>query len=137
LQDCRKNGKIINIIQKYLENLEVDRMKMILAILKNDDEQATIAELNKKHYFVTKLSTTGGFLKQGNTSLLIGVDDNKVDEVCEILKKMAGVRNEVQCLSSYAGTDSMYPGVSTPYPIDVQEGGVTIFVLPVEQCYKI
>lgn len=89
------------------------------------------------HYFVTKLSSTGGFLKQGNTSLLIGVDDNKVDEVCGILKKMSGVRNEVQCLSSYAGTDSMYPGVSTPYPIDVQEGGVTIFVLPVEQCYKI
>ena len=31
----------------------------------------------------------------------------------------------------------MYLGVNTPYPIDVQEGGVTIFVLPVEQCYKI
>lgn len=112
-------------------------MKMILAILKNDDEQTTIAELNKKHYFVTKLSSTGGFLKQGNTSLLIGVDDDKVDEVCGILKKIAGVRNGVQCISSYAGTDSMYQGVNTPYPMDVQEGGVTIFVLPVEKCYKI
>lgn len=111
-------------------------MKMILAILQNDDEQATIAELNKKHYLVTKLSSTGGFLKQGNTSLLIGVDDNKVDEVCEILKNTAGVRNGVQCISSYTGTDSMYLGINTPYPIDVQEGGVTIFVLPVEQCFK-
>ena len=51
-------------------------MKLILAIINNDDTAKASAELNHAGFFVTKLSTTGGFLMVGNTTLLIGTDDN-------------------------------------------------------------
>ena len=47
-------------------------MKLIVAVLRKEDEADTIAELNKKGFFVTELATTGGFLKEKNTTLLIG-----------------------------------------------------------------
>ena len=52
-------------------------MKLILSIIQSADEADTVQELNKHGYFVTKLSTTGGFLKAKNTTLLIGTDDEK------------------------------------------------------------
>ncbi len=61
-------------------------MKMLLAIVHNEDAPLLINELNEKKYFVTKLATTGGFLKKGNTTLLLGIEDEKVDAVCEIIK---------------------------------------------------
>ena len=65
-------------------------MKMLLAIVHNEDAPLLINELNEKKYFVTKLATTGGFLKKGNTTLLLGIEDEKVDEVCDIIKHHAG-----------------------------------------------
>ena len=48
-------------------------MKMLLAIVHNEDAPLLINELNEKKYFVTKLATTGGFLKKGNTTLLLSL----------------------------------------------------------------
>ena len=61
-------------------------MKLILSIIQAADEADTVQELNRNGYFVTKLSTTGGFLKAKNTTLLIGTDNEKVDGAIEILK---------------------------------------------------
>ena len=66
-------------------------MKLIVAVLRKEDEADTIAELNKKGFFVTELATTGGFLKEKNTTLLIGTDDHKLDAVLAILKQEAGL----------------------------------------------
>ena len=49
-------------------------MKLIYAIVRYDNEDEVINALTKKHYSVTKLATTGGFLKKGNTTLLIGTE---------------------------------------------------------------
>ena len=62
-------------------------MKLIVAVLRKEDEVDTIAELNKKGFFVTELATTGGFPKEKNTTLLIGTDDHKLDAVLAILKQ--------------------------------------------------
>ena len=72
-------------------------MKLIVAVLRKEDEADTIAELNKKGFFVTELATTGGFLKEKNTTLLIGTDDHKLDAVLAILKQEAGLRKTVTC----------------------------------------
>ena len=56
-------------------------MKMILAIVSNDDSSNVSRALTKARYSVTRLATTGGFLMSGNTTLLIGVEDEKVDDV--------------------------------------------------------
>ena len=61
-------------------------MKLIFAIVNNDDAPSVSSALTKSGYSVTKLATTGGFLKVGNTTFLIGVDEQKVDAVLEIIR---------------------------------------------------
>ena len=62
-------------------------MKLILAIVNNDDSAYASASLTEEGFFVTKLSTTGGFLMVGNTTFLIGTQDEDTQKVIDILKK--------------------------------------------------
>ena len=64
-------------------------MKLVYAIVRNDNEDDVVSLLNQNHYSVTRLSTTGGFLKKGNTTLMIGVEDEKVEEVITLIKQDA------------------------------------------------
>lgn len=111
-------------------------MKMIMAILHKDDELETIEELNAAGFFVTKLATTGGFLKGKSTTIMVGVDDEKVPEVLELIKRNSGERKTITyanpALISGQGSMSAAPSV----PINVQVGGSTVFVLNVEQFEK-
>ena len=52
------------------------RMKLIIAIVQDEDASRLISSLMNEGYSATKLATTGGFLRSGNTTLLLGVDDN-------------------------------------------------------------
>lgn len=61
-------------------------MKLIIAILKDSITSKVMKSLTKYKYKITKLSSTGGFLKSGNTTLLIGVEDEKVDQVINIIE---------------------------------------------------
>ena len=56
-------------------------MKLIIAIVSNEDSSIVMKELVKEKYFVTKLSSTGGFLKSGNTTLMIGAKDADIDAI--------------------------------------------------------
>ena len=107
-------------------------MKMIMAILHKDDELETIEELNIAGYMVTKLATTGGFLKKKNTTIMVVVDDEKVEEALKIIKKNSGERKTITYANPAQSSMSAAPSV----PINVQVGGSTIFVLNVEQMEK-
>lgn len=63
-------------------------MKMIMAIIGSEDADDLVYELNQNSFFVTKLSTMGGFLKKKSTTLMLGVDDSRVEEAITIIKKM-------------------------------------------------
>ena len=69
-------------------------MKLIIAILHQEDEPLAVEDLNKKGFFVTKLATTGGFFKNHNVTLLIGTQDHLVSDAITILHKDAGKRHE-------------------------------------------
>ena len=60
-------------------------MKLIYVIVRDVDSGQVMRGLNKKGFYVTKLASTGGFLKEGNTTLMIGTEVAKVDEVVEIV----------------------------------------------------
>ena len=111
-------------------------MKMIMAILHKDDELETIEELNIAGYMVTKLATTGGFLKKKSTTIMVVVDDEKVAEALKIIKKNSGERKTITYANPalISGQSSMSAAPSVP--INVQVGGSTIFVLNVEQMEK-
>ena len=70
-------------------------MKLIIAIISNDDSYDVLSELTKAGFDATKLSTTGGFLSAGNVTLLIGVEDSRVDDVMEILRENCSRRTQL------------------------------------------
>ncbi len=111
-------------------------MKLILAIIQEKDEYATVEHLTQNQFFVTKLATTGGFLKEKNVTLMIGVDDEKVEQVVDCIRSTAKTRKTVSYTMPYLGNGALCPGVNNMVPIDVQVGGCTLFVLPVEQFRK-
>lgn len=109
-------------------------MKLLITVVQDDDAQKLITSLMKEGFGVTKLATTGGFLKAGNTTLLIGVDEEKLDAVIAIIERVCKSRKQVATSPSpVAGASGMY----VPYPIEVTVGGATIFILDVEQFLKL
>lgn len=109
-------------------------MKLIIAIVQDEDASRLINNLMTEGYGVTKLATTGGFLRAGNTTLLVGVEDEKLETVKGIIEKVCKSRKQVTTAPSpISGTTGVY----VPYPIEVTVGGATLFVLDVEQFHKI
>ena len=107
-------------------------MKLVIAIVKSDDSHNVMSELTKAGFYATKLSTTGGFLRAGNSTILVGVEDEKTKEVIEIIKEYSSERTELlQPFFPLQGSEIMAPMVN------VSVGGATIFVLDVEQFYKV
>lgn len=107
-------------------------MKLIFAIVSNDDSSKVSKELTKSKFSVTKLATTGGFLMAGNTTFIIGTDDDKVDEVITIIGKYSKKRTQMVPSSASYGV-----GMYTSFPVEVQVGGATIFVTNVERFEKL
>ena len=98
-------------------------MKLIIAIVNSDDSSSVQAALTEEGYFVTKLSTTGGFLKKGNTTFFIGTNDDKVEHAVGIIKEPTVPPTEMG-------------EFFTPIMVDVLVGGATVFVLDIEQFEK-
>jgi uncharacterized protein YaaQ len=107
-------------------------MKLVFTIVSNDDSALLISALVEAKYSVTKLSTTGGFLKSGNTTLLIGTEEKEVDKVISIIKSYS--KKRVQPMPVISSKEF---GMISSQFIDVQVGGATIFVLDVDRYEKV
>ena len=109
--------------------------KLIFAVLQGEDYDNTVYELNRAGFFVTLLSSTGGFLKKKSTTVMIGVEEEKVPEVKEILRKYAGRRVE----KTYQTVTIPHSGDMAPLPpipMDRMMGGAAVFVMDLEQMEK-
>lgn len=106
-------------------------MKLIMVIVHSEDSNKLIDKLAKEKIRVTKLASTGGFLRAGNSTLLIGTDDDKVDGIISIIEDTCKSRKETITAPAY-GFNS---GISMP--MEVVVGGATIFVVDVDQFKKI
>lgn len=107
-------------------------MKLIMAIVSGDDSSKVSRALTKSNYSVTKLATTGGFLMSGNTTFIVGTDDDKVDGVLDILRQNSKTRKQMVRTSASYGV-----GMFSSMPIEVQVGGAVVFILDVEQFMKL
>ncbi len=107
-------------------------MKLLFAIVQNDDSKRLIKTLVQHNISVTRISTTGGFLHGGNTTLMIGVEKDKVDETLDIIKQKSSTRKEFMVIPS------SLPGYaeSSPTPVQVTLGGATVFIVDVEEFHK-
>lgn len=107
-------------------------MKLIIAIVSNDDSNKLSSALTKARFSVTKLATTGGFLLAGNTTLLIGTEDDKTESAIEIIRENSKKRAKMVPSTASFGA-GMYSGM----PVEVTVGGATIFVVDVEKFEKV
>lgn len=103
-------------------------MKLIYAIVNNDDTYAVSNGLVKSHFYATKLASTGGFLKAGNTTFLIATEDDKVQEVIDIIK--ATSRKRKQFVPSTVSSE-------VNFPVEVSVGGATIIVTDIDRFEKV
>ena len=108
-------------------------MKLILAIVNDDDANKVLSGLNKAGFSVTKLATTGGFLRSGNVTMIIGTEEDKVDDAIKIIADKSHKRKQFTTPPMPISASSAY----TPYPIEIEVGGATIFVMDVERFEKI
>ena len=102
-------------------------MKMVLAIINYDDAQDVISSLMKAGFSITKLATTGGFLQAGNTTFLVGTEDERVDDVLGIIEKHCKKRTQVIPGNTYGTT------AYASFPVEVTVGGATVFVTNIER----
>ncbi|NLN14528.1 MAG: hypothetical protein GX185_02860 [Tissierellia bacterium] len=108
-------------------------MKLIVAIVQDQDAISLIDDLTEHKYRVTKLASTGGFLKSGNTTLLIGVEDEEVNKVIGIIERNCKTREITTSLLNVTIPGETY----IPYPLEVKVGGATLFILDVEEHIRI
>ena len=108
-------------------------LKLIFSIVHSDDADQLTAALRDGGFSSTKISTTGGFLREGNATFLIGTDEVNVPNVLDIIKRNCHTR--IQYVNPLPPV--MEPGeLYMPNPIEVQVGGAVIFVLDVERLVR-
>lgn len=106
-------------------------MKLITAIINKRDTGEVCAALTEAGYYFTRMASTGGFLTGGNTTLLIGTEEDRVSQVIAIIRQHCSRRTEKISSNVQLATPS------TAYPTEFTVGGATLFVSDVTQFEKI
>ena len=108
-------------------------MKLILAVIQNEDEEAFAHDLEERNIGATRIGTTGGFLRATNVTLMIAVDDGLVEAVLDLLR--------IHCKRRVRHLNPLLPNLEARErflgSIPVEVGGATVFVLPVDRTEKI
>ena len=107
-------------------------MKLIFSLINNDDSHAVQSALTKGGIQATKLASSGGFLMAGNTTFMICSEDDKLEEIIEIIRKHSHRRKQFVPNSASYGIGSY-----ASFPVEVTVGGATVFVTNVERFEKI
>ncbi len=108
-------------------------MKLIFAVVNNDDSHTVSSKLTKAGFSATKLASTGGFLMSGNTTFLICTENDRVESAIELIKECSRKRKQYVPAATAAGVEMQ----SSSFPMEVSVGGATIFVTDVERFEKI
>lgn len=103
-------------------------MKLVISIVQSDDADGLGQALRQKGHRSTRVGSTGGFLREGNATILIGTRDEYVDEIIGIIRENCHARTQYMSpLPPLAEAGELY----LPNPVEVEVGGATIFVLNV------
>ena len=105
-------------------------MKLIIAIIQDKDSDKLSNRFIEHNIRATKLASSGSFLRSGNSTFLIGIDDERVAEVIDLIKHTSKQRNKY--IAPPVALDTHVEGIYNNYPRKVRVGGGTIFVLDIE-----
>ena len=109
-------------------------MKLVIAVVQAEDAQRAVSALTEAGMSSTRFNSSGGFLQQGNVTLVIGIEEDQVPQALQIIQANCHER------SRYL---TPVPPLAEPgeffmaYPVEVQVGGATVFVVPVDSFEKV
>ena len=107
---------------------------VLIAGIHDEDAFHVLDRLNAQGFGVTKLASTGGFLRAGTTTLICGVNEDQIPELVEIIEKTCKTRKQITSVSAMnVNANESF----APYPVEVTVGGATIFVLNIEEFRKV
>lgn len=106
-------------------------MKLIFAVIQDDDCKPLMRELIHNNFSVTRISSSGGFLHRGNSTLMIGVEQEQLEKILGIIEEKSQRRKTTTVVPSHAPSMDF---VGTP--VEVVVGGATVFIVDVEQSFK-
>ncbi|MGV3720148.1 MAG: cyclic-di-AMP receptor [Actinomycetota bacterium] len=105
-------------------------MKLVVAVIHDRDQKRTSDALLKAGFKFTKIASTGGFLREGNVTMLIGAQEDEVDPLLGLISDASRAREQYV---------NVLPPEATPVgtflanPVKVQVGGAIAFVMDVER----
>jgi uncharacterized protein YaaQ len=108
-------------------------MKLTLCIVHGRDKNRLTDALIKAGYKFTVIGSTGGFLREGNTTMLIGVEDGEVERLASIVQSNCQTREQVVNVLPFEASS---PGAYMASPVKVPVGGAVMFVLPVDSFFR-
>ncbi len=111
-----------------------ETVKMIIAVVHDHDAGDLMEALSNASFQATRMASTGGFLREGNTTFMIGSDEEHVENVLDIIKENCESRKKtVAPMTPVANSLEGYYS----FPMEVQIGGATVFILDVEKFLKL
>ncbi len=112
------------------------KKKLILAVIQGDDYVETVEDLNRNGFFATILSSSGGFLKKRSVTLMIGVEEPRLEAALEIIKRWAGKRQQM----TYSNLSISTGGAPNPpvamMPVQMNVGGAVAFIVDLDDIKK-
>ncbi len=105
-------------------------MKLLIAVIQRQDEGGLLKALTSQRIGVTRVSSQGGFLREGNVTLFIVIEDSRLEDVLQLVRTHCYTRTKfVAPLPPIAESGEFYPST----PIEVQVGGASVFVVRVAE----
>ncbi len=108
---------------------EIAGVKLVIAVIHDRDKGKVIEDLVRSGYKFTVVSSTGGFLREGNTTFFIGVEDTEKEALLNLIRQNCQPREQ---LVSVLPPDASQVGAILANPVKVPVGGAVVFVVDVE-----
>lgn len=108
-------------------------MKLVIAVVQDLDADDVVSAITAAGFRVTRVASTGGFFRQGNTTVFCGVADDKVQALIKLLRKTCKRRTRMMPIAPQSAESPMTVGAY----VEVTVGGATIFVLDIEHYEQI
>ena len=105
-------------------------MKLAVCIVHNRDRNKITDELVKAGFKFTIIGSSGGFLREGNSTMLIGVEDSQVEELKSLVQESCEARERLVNVMPF---EAAPPGAFIPSPVKVPVGGAVVFFLNVDE----
>jgi len=108
-------------------------MKLVIAVVQDLDVDDVVEAITAADYRVTRVASTGGFFRQGNTTLLCGIQDDQVQSLIALLRRTCKRRSRMMPIAPHSAEHPMTVGAY----VEVTVGGATLFILDVDHFEQI